>query len=411
MFSEDNMNSHLTIARAQSLQQKNQWVELLDSIAENLDLSATQLKNIEQAYKGVSIWLSESPNPILADAEIYPQGSIRLKTAVRPLGHDEFDVDLILFLPHADLANREEIMAAVRQRLKEHSIYSKLMSELPRGFRINYAGDYHLDITPGKRHEHSWLKGQPLWIPDKKEGLKESNPKGMAEIFDEVSLLLPIRKNLRASNESYAMDGIEDLPAQHLKAPLNRIIQILKRHRDQWAQASTYNSEHRPISILITILATWSYKEIIESKKVYENDFDLILDVIEKLPNYIQYDLGVYQVCNPVMQQENYAEKWNRIKDNEGEALRRAFKSWHQVAIQTFEQLALQAGKGMDVAFDSLSESFGNTPVSHARKAMMEKLNENRNQKKLGVTLKTGAIITSSVATPIRSNTFYGRPQ
>lgn len=404
------MNNHLTNARSQSLEQKLQWVELLDSIAENLDLSSTQLKNIEQAYKGVSIWLAESTNPLLADAEIYPQGSVRLKTAVRPLGHDEFDVDLILYLPHADLANREDIMSAVRQRLSEHTKYSNLMSELPRGFRINYAGDYHLDITPGKRHEHSWLQGQPMWIPDKKEGLKESNAKGMAEIFDEVSLLLPIRKTLKAANESYAIDGIEDFPAQHLKAPLNRIVQILKRHRDEWAQSSSHNSDHRPISVLITILAAWSYKNIIDSGKVYENDFDLILDVIESLPKYIQCNAGEFLVCNPAMEQENYAEKWNRTKNSEGEALRRAFNSWHQVAMQTFEQLALQADKGIDVAFDSLSESFGSTPVSHARKAMMEKLNEKRKHKKLGVALKTGAIITtSSTATPIRSNTFYGR--
>ena len=409
-------------ARKQTQEQKQHWIELFDSIAESLDLTASQLEKIETAYRGVGSWLANSDNPILVDAEIYSQGSVRIKTAVKPIGQDEFDVDLVLYLPNARNADRDEIMEAVRSRLNAHGTYSKLLSELPRGFRINYTGEYHLDITPGKEHEQFWLNGQPLWVPDKREEFKESNAKGFAEWFDEICKLLPQRSLTREMFESIANESVEELPSQHLKAPLNRIIQILKRHRDEWGQ-STKNSlaKYKPISVLITTLATKAYKEAVNSSKVYDNDYDVILDVIELMPHYIEQIEGEYLVTNPSMQQENYAEKWNRTKDNEGDSLRHAFFSWHQNAASTFEELAMKNNEGMDVVLESLSAAFGEQPVNSAHQVMMTRFNNARQNNNLGVSLATGAVLPLSSVThaaqshtavqavaPVKANTFYG---
>lgn len=399
-------------ARNLSVEQKFHWVQLLESIISSLDLTDSQFEKIEKAYNGVGTWLSNSDDPLLKGAEIYSQGSVRLKTTVKPLGQDEFDVDLIIYLPNSGYVSKDLLMKAVKNRLQAHSIYKELMSELPRGFRINYKGDYHLDITPGKDHEHSWLKGHPLWVPDKREQWKESNAKGFSEWFDGISKLLPLRSTLKANRDNSSFESVEELPAQHLKSPLNRIVQILKRHRDEWAITENIEvSKYKPISVLITTLASRAYLEIINKHRVYDNDFDIILDVIEQMPKFIDTNPNFgYVVANPSMIQENYAEKWNREEKNEGEQLKNAFFTWHMQAINTFETLAKSTNQGLDTVFNSLSEAFGESPVNKTRDLMMNQLNQSRQNNKLAISHPTASIILASsvTASNVSANTFHG---
>jgi hypothetical protein len=51
--------------------------------------------------------------------------------------------------------------------------------------------------------------------------------------------------------------NIEDVPEWRVKTPLQRAVQLLKRHRDVYF-AGDY--ENRPISIIITTLAAHAYK-------------------------------------------------------------------------------------------------------------------------------------------------------
>ncbi|WP_235362943.1 nucleotidyltransferase domain-containing protein [Serratia marcescens] len=131
---------------------KQRIADLLSQIIETLDLTKTQYANIESAYNGVGTFLAEGDDPLLQDAVIYPQGSVRLNTTVKPKNEEQYDIDLICYLPHATQADYTGVISAIRQRLESHKTYKTLLSELPRGFRINYAGDYHLDITPGRDH-------------------------------------------------------------------------------------------------------------------------------------------------------------------------------------------------------------------------------------------------------------------
>lgn len=89
------------------------------------------------------------------------------------------------------------------------------------------------------------------------------------------------------------------------KTPLQRIVQILKRHRD----IRFGHDEKRPISIIITTLAAKAYKG--ES-----NIFEGLVNVVEHMKDGITKDEnGNDKVANPLNESENYAEKW--IKDPE----------------------------------------------------------------------------------------------
>ncbi|QUN04783.1 nucleotidyltransferase [Shewanella yunxiaonensis] len=408
-------------ARALSEDKKSMLVDILDSVFDNLDLTKGQRERIETAYHAVGDYLANCEHPLLEDAQIYPQGSMRLRTTNKPLFQEEFDVDLVLFLPHASYATREEIVDVVKRHLLDNDVYKDLVEDLPRGFRINYKGDYHLDITPAKAHDFQELQGHPLWVVDKRIGFKESNPEGMAQGFDRACSMMPIIRRTQVALEALTNKSVTELPDQSKKKLLNRIVQILKRHRDVWSQLDgNLHADFRPISVIITMLASLAYVEIVRSGKKYDNEFDLILDVIELMPLHIEGDVEEVLVTNPTMRAENYAEKWNRVERQEGQKYRNAFRAWHLAAVDTFECLADANKQGMDNVFAALSTAFGERPVNAARARIIEAVNTHRSNGTLGIALGTGAItaVTSESAhsatrtvnsvVPVIRNQFYG---
>ncbi|BCV39492.1 nucleotidyltransferase domain-containing protein [Shewanella algae] len=408
-------------ARALAEQKKSMLVEILDSVFDNLDLTKTQRDRIETAYNAVGNYLASCNHPLLEEAQIYPQGSMRLRTTNRPLSQEEFDVDLILYLPHASFATRDEIVRVVKQHLLDNEVYKDLVEDLPRGLRINYKGDYHLDITPAKAYDISGLQGHPLWVVDKQTGFKESNPEGMALGFDRACSMLPVIRRSHVFLDALTNKSVTELPDQTKKKPLNRITQILKRHRDVWSQLDgNVHADFRPISVIITMLACLAYVEVVNSGKDYDNEFDLILDVIELMPMHIEGNLDEILITNPTMRPENYAEKWNRVERQEGQKYRTAFYAWHQAAVDTFESLASESSRGIDNVFTAFSGAFGEKPVLAAKDRIINAVNANRNSGNLSVALGTGAITAAiagkahsasrvvSPVVPIKRNQFYG---
>lgn len=415
------MSSLFSNARALSEQKKSMLVEMLDSVFDNLDLTKTQRERIETAYKAVGNYLASCEHPLLKGAQIYSQGSMRLRTTNKPLGQEEFDVDLILFLPNAAYATRDEIVSVVKRHLLDNDVYKELVEDLPRGLRINYKGDYHLDITPAKAYSLPGVQGHPLWVVDKRTGFKESNPEGMAQGFDKACSMLPVIRKAHVFMEALTNRAVTELPAQSKKKPLNRITQILKRHRDIWSQQDgNIHADFRPISVVITMLASLAYVEVVKSGKEYDNEFDLILDVIELMPHHIETNFDEVLITNPTMKPENYAEKWNRVEGQEGQKYRNAFYAWHRSAVDTFEHLASANNQGIDNVFTALSGAFGERPVVAAKDRILETVNTNRSNGNIGVALGTGAITTavagkanaaSRVVTPVvplKGNRFYG---
>jgi hypothetical protein len=109
--------------------------------------------------------------------------------------------------------------------------------------------------------------------------------------------------------------SVEDVPAYEWKTPLQRSIQLLKRHRDVMFQE---NPELAPISMILTNLATHSYNE--------EPDvFTAVTGIVERMPSFIR--AGRPRVPNPADPAEDYADKWS--KDPQ---LEQNFWAWHMQA-------------------------------------------------------------------------------
>lgn len=78
---------------------KSQLTGILEYICQGIDLTASQFANAKREYEEVGLWLAESGTKALANAVIYPQGSLSIQTVVKPLLSDEYDVDLVCYVP------------------------------------------------------------------------------------------------------------------------------------------------------------------------------------------------------------------------------------------------------------------------------------------------------------------------
>lgn len=357
------------------LTRRRSWERLLLRAASSISLTASQYETIEDRYSQLQKILSASTNPLLAGAHIFPQGSMRLKTTINPVKDapkdlGTIDADAIVWLPNAGDADAKTVLAAIEQRFREGSRVQSEIVQLRRGIRIEYADEnpgFHIDVTPAravKGNGESDGQGK-LEVPDRVTGWKASSPIPYADWLHNTSkqqITLELYKSL-AVNESrnMVMDSAtqEPLPSYHdydKLDPLRATIKLLKRHRDEWA-IETRNEDYRPISAVITTLATHAYLKVVkESYLTPLTPVDAILKIVEKIPEEIRVFGGQYQVLNPRDQGENFAEKWNR--PDEGHKYCLAFDNWHASAMVAFK-LGLQSHDSADAFEQVMKRSFG----------------------------------------------------
>lgn len=374
----------------------------LERLGREIDLTETQLTEARQRYEAVGAWLSESAHPWLAGSSIFAHGSIALGTAVKPVGRDEFDADLMSHLlsasSHAEPAHAK---AVVGNRLREHSVYAGMLEELPRCWRLNYAGAFHLDITPSAPHPHD--DPPALVVPDKRMHCwMPSNPVGYRERFEARAALRPRFSSIGA--QEFRAD-VAEFPI-HLgpRGVLRRVIQFLKRHRDLEFQVAALQ-ELRPISVIITTLAAWSYEAAVLSG-VYESEFDLLLQVIEDMPRFIEVRREggrvFYVIANETVAGENFAEKWNRDA-----GLPEAFYVWHAKVVAAIRALA--EIEGNDTAAVHTSREFGTGVGERVLRGITHDTNAARERGRIAIAPGLGVTISAAGSTPVRPNTFFGR--
>lgn len=389
-------------------QKKHTLIGVLDQLFQQIELTESQYQTAQERYQSVGRWLSESDNFHLQQATIYAHGSVGLGTAVKPITQNEFDVDLVCFLPTlAASSTASEIKKLVGDRLKEHGKYEGMLEEKRRCWRINYANQFHLDITPSIRNLGCPMGGE--LVPDKQLlSWKATNPRGYMQRIERYAEMHPtfllseaLRKQIRAD--------VQPFPEPQLNKPLlKRIVQILKRHRDHMFD-SPAKRDLAPISIIITTLAAWSYSHCVRNN-TYTDTFELVVDVIRRMPDFIQTEDNSghrhYLVENETTEGENFAEKWNddpRLADT--------FSSWHGAALGAIENLLYV--DGADAIAKHLSESFGATQeqIKKAFDPLTTQINSSRAAGSLLVAPTLGIVVTTPVAgaVHIRPNTFFGR--
>ena len=158
-------------------------VSLFDRLCTELEISPARFQLAEERYLGISEWLSDGEHPLLRGVSIYLQGSTALGTSVRPIGSLEHDVDAVSFLPNASRGDPPAVVKkVVGDRLRENGHYAKLLVEKTRCWRLVYANEFHIDVTPAILNTLCRFAGE--LVPDKPlKNWKETNPKGYRKAF------------------------------------------------------------------------------------------------------------------------------------------------------------------------------------------------------------------------------------
>lgn len=397
------MNASLPFnVRMLETKQKQYLVGLLELACEKLDITSAERISAEKCYIAVGNWLSDESNAYLSKSNIYTQGSMRIGTAIRPIGTNEFDVDLVCYLPNAAMLSPNQVRDLIGNRLKSNDTYKRMLEPLNRGWRLVYANQFHMDITPSIDDKRS-VSG--ILVPDRElRDWKESNPKGYAEWFEDIAKKEPIKLFKEASIRA----DVEAMPDEiTFKGTLRRSIQLMKRHRDIWSSKKPNDLQNdAPISIIITTLATRAYQSLLNSS--YLNPLDLLLDIVEGMPSHIETKFsnhGVKEtwIPNPMNNLENFADKWKSKPQRED-----AFYKWHQDFLHDLNLLAQNPG------IDAVAVSLGKLLDESISKSVMTELTNRTNSNRISQKLTTGvsgsiSSINSNSARVIPTNTFYGK--
>jgi hypothetical protein len=382
---------------------QTQLVGILETVCESLELSNSQFALAKQRYEGVGACLAGSDEPLLRGIAIYLQGSTALRTTVKPVGVNEHDVDLVAHVPDLDVeVSPAALKKAIGDCLRGNGNYAPLLEEKPRCWRLNYANEFHMDITPSIPNPGCRLGGE--LVPDKTlRQWKASNPKAYKLLFERRAKLVPVIRPSEHIVADSARPSVEPYPeASGLKGILRRTVQIAKRHRDI---AFVNNPDLAPLSVIVTTLASRSYELCVTSRE-YDNELDLLFDVVRHMPDTIATrrvgDHDHWFIWNETTEGENFAEKWNHRCE-----CAEAFFAWHSRFYS--DLIGLKAAQGLDRLADALKNLFGSRPATAAIDTLTERVSTARRAGKLHVAPAIG-LSTSALpaSTPVRANTFYG---
>lgn len=400
-------------------EQKIQFNEILEELGKNLDISETQHNAVAKSYDAVGLHLAKHDSPIgKYNPEILPQGSFMLGTMIQPIHEDDdLDVDLVCQLVDKQESwSQYDLKKAVGDQLKAHGTYVKMLRD-PEGRRcwtLDYSenANYHLDILPSivdsgyrillekafSATDQIEANTLALRITDNTEDnyktetdhLKwlKSNPFGYARWFFNQASLDLFKAELLS-------EAIQPIPSySQNKLPLQRVVQILKRHRDLMFDGD----ENKPISIVITTLASRAY-----SKET--NILDALSNVVAAIPSFIQdkfsekHNKMIKWVENPVNPEENFADKWVDHPERQAN-----FFKWLNQVQQDIVDATSQIG--VHRIQESFEKSLGQSVVRKTFSDIGERarvLTESGNNQ---IAAKIG--ISTAGAATIKPHTFYG---
>jgi hypothetical protein len=355
--------------------QRNGWEELLLRAAAQVSLTPAVYQMIEDRYGVLKGILDAAADSLLHDAHILPQGSIRGRTAIKPPPGASgtcatVDADAVVWLPHAAGVKAATVLEAIQKCFEAGTRVDAPIEELRRGVRIVYADEnpgFHIDVTPARNVVgNSECDGNGnLVVPDRVTGWKASTPIGYADWLNEVADLaipaLTIAMDAFGRTRVVAKEATqEDMPKyqEYVDSnPLRATVKLLKRHRDMWGMRQP-KDEYKPISALITTLAGLSYEKVARGSLVrWRSPLDAMIEIVDRMPEFIGGSQGKWEVLNPADDGENFAEKWNRDK-GVGDRYRAAFYTWHAEAKADFA-LGLRDLGGRDVLPDEMRRKFG----------------------------------------------------
>jgi hypothetical protein len=324
---------------------------------------------------------------------IYPQGSFRLGTAVRPVHKGgEYDIDLVCRREIArdsttQIQLKREVGAALSSFVASRPEGIPTLSEGKRCWTLNYPKDpFHLDALPAIPDEEAPPDGILLTDRDVK-AWQRSNPIAYADWFFAVmEEEFAEQRGLLA-----AQMQVDEVPDWRIRTTLQRVVQALKRHRDIYFAE---RSDVAPASIIVTTLAGRAYRGPGDL-------FDVLVSVATGMPEFVEVRNGVDWVPNPVQPEENFADRWAGRPERRG-----AFFEWMDVVQR--DVASIGDFVGVDRILMRVAELFGEDVANGGGSALGQDYRRARERGDLRMAPRTGTLSSASSGIAVRGHTFHG---
>lgn len=376
---------------------------IIDNMVKLLELPDYAYDKARKRYEDLGDWFDRDESAVSGNnPHIFPQGSFRLGTAIRPLNErEEYDLDLACKLRDGISKashSQEDLKNLIGTELEAYRKARGIKNALEpkhRCWRLEYQDDlsFHMDIVPcipaDEERQAAILEsirhtGLETFVAeaasqttasitdDRNEGFRRicsdwniSNPEGYAKWFE-------YRMNPEQTRIGLERAQVDDVPLFKKKTPLQRVIQILKRHRDNWSKC---NPDSKPISIIITTLAA----------RAYDGETDIVTalgNVLAKMGGLVRPTKP--RIPNPVDPEEDFADRWYR-KDCLHLRLEENFNAWLLQARVDFQNIT--STDDSELLCELIKEKFS-LPVD-----------ESELKKQLGISAASVHIITPKVHT------------
>lgn len=362
--------------------------QLLLGICNKLQLQPSLYDLAEERYKTITETIYSDYMFDDRKLRIYPQGSFRLKTTVKPLKGNEYDLDFVAELPENSNITARQLYDHIYRILKNDGVHGNMVEKKTRCIRINYANDFHMDIMPGQAISRNTNE---IIVPDRelKSWYHHSNPIGYAEWFENQAKT-QIRNYLFEIRKNQSAEPIDDQELTIRLEPLRRAVQLVKRYRDVYCE----NNSSEPVrSIVICTLMG-------QISSSYSNEIEIISDFCTYVNQKIQMAQGEpFEVRNPVVD-EILTEKWRENKKN--------YKDFVNMMANLTKDIVKLKSETTNIGIVTQAKlMFGNDITNDVVKEAAKITDKARKAGTLAV--GTGGILnTVKAGAAVKKNTFYG---
>ena len=313
-----------------SKQRNNDIVKIISS----LDISNTLYLNAKEKYDNLAKYIEGQH----CDVEIYPQGSFALGTVIKPtksVDENNYDLDFICQFKDKEKSDGpKDVACELYKIIKSSETYGSRSTIDNVCITINYAevncAGFSIDIVPAinceannidknfliQPHDTSILI--PKFVEERYEWIK-NNPKGYIYWFNQINApyFAACKNGLKyeiLQDDSLQYRSMEEIPDFLVKTPLQRTIQFIKYHRDNFFKNSLKYNDYKPSSsLLTTIVATLaSYYANYDC-----NVLDLLLFSVDNMGidsklSPLKYNIAKHKwvLLNPANCEDNLADCW-----------------------------------------------------------------------------------------------------
>ena len=338
-------------------------------LLEETDITYSMYKNAVEKYEAIVNVLKNSD----IDAHIYPQGSFAIGTVVKPQRksrNTDYDLDVICQVSYSKSSiTATRLYEMVKKALENDGRYKGKLEFFEECITIHYAEisncSFSMDIVPSVPedsgrillmkglNERKDLCDTAIAITKSNNCSLEwgtSNPEGYKNWFNEINEKFHnygYNTNRRTlfEKDRYMYVTADDVPKHIVKTPLQKVVQLLKLHKNTYFSNPKVEN-YKVKSVIIATLVANRAAQVPE----YYDTFQLLDYVLKDLSSYsalrtnhvsfiasqptkniIKYNGKEWQIANPSNPFDNLADSWN--EDNNYVEF---FFRWLTAAIKDF---------------------------------------------------------------------------